>query len=137
MGDEMQLQQLFQNLIANAVKFRCDAPPRVVVTARATGKLWQFSVSDNGIGIDKKYADRVFQMFQRLHARHKYPGSGIGLAIAKRIVERHGVLGRGPHPQSIFNECGRPGRREIHRPEDLFHGGAIGSQKLHGKIERG
>lgn len=90
LADESQLGQLFQNLVANAIKFRSKAPPRVRVTAERQGEDWAFAVSDNGIGIDMKFADRVFQMFQRLHDRGKYPGSGIGLAIAKRIVERHG-----------------------------------------------
>lgn len=89
LADETQLRQLFQNLIANAIKFRSEAPPKIVVAARPNTHDWIFSVEDNGIGIDLKYADRIFQMFQRLHEIGKYPGSGIGLAIAKRIVERH------------------------------------------------
>jgi PAS domain S-box-containing protein len=89
-ADAGQLGQLFQNLIGNAIKFRSEAPPRVEVKVCPSGDRWLFSISDNGIGIDMKYADRVFQMFQRLHERGKYEGSGIGLAIAKRIVERHG-----------------------------------------------
>lgn len=90
LGDETQLWQLFQNLVGNAIKFRTAAPPRVVIRAEPAGASWLFSVADNGIGIDMRYADRVFQMFQRLHERGKYEGSGIGLAIVKRIVERHG-----------------------------------------------
>jgi PAS domain S-box-containing protein len=89
-ADEVQLAQLFQNLIGNALKFRSQAPPRIRIDASRHGDMWQFSVADNGIGIDKEYSERVFQMFQRLHERGKYEGSGIGLAIAKRIVERHG-----------------------------------------------
>jgi PAS domain S-box-containing protein len=88
--DEGQLFQLFQNLIGNAIKFRSAAPPRVEINALARDDRWVFSVQDNGIGIDTRYADRIFQMFQRLHERGKFDGSGIGLAIAKRIVERHG-----------------------------------------------
>lgn len=90
MADEGQLHQLLQNLVSNAIKFRAEAPPRVRVQARPDGMRWIFSVSDNGIGIDMQYAQRIFQMFQRLHEQGRYEGSGIGLAIAKRIVERHG-----------------------------------------------
>lgn len=89
-ADEGQLHQLLQNLISNAIKFRSEAAPRVRITARPQGQRWLFQVSDNGIGIDMQYAQRVFQMFQRLHELGRYEGSGIGLAIAKRIVERHG-----------------------------------------------
>ena len=89
LADEVQLRQLFQNLIGNAIKFRSDAPPRVVVKAIPNGDRWLFSVTDNGIGMEMQYADRIFQMFQRLNERGKYDGSGIGLAISKRIVERH------------------------------------------------
>ena len=90
LADEVQLHQLLQNLLSNAIKFRADKPPRVAITAVPYGSRWQFCVADNGIGIDMQYADRIFQMFQRLHELGKYDGSGIGLAIAKRIVERHG-----------------------------------------------
>jgi signal transduction histidine kinase len=89
-GDRGQLLMLFQNLIANAIKFRSKRPPRVRVESRASGKGRQFSVEDNGIGIDPKHAERIFVIFQRLHARGKYAGTGIGLALCKRIVERHG-----------------------------------------------
>ena len=90
LADEVQLHQLLQNLLSNAIKFRSDKPPRIVVDAVAQGPRWLFSVADNGIGIDMQYGERIFQMFQRLHELGKYDGSGIGLAIAKRIVERHG-----------------------------------------------
>lgn len=90
LGDEIQLQQLFQNLISNAIKFRSAAAPRICLGAEQIATRWRFSVSDNGIGIDGQFADRIFQMFQRLHEIGKYEGSGIGLSIAKRIVERHG-----------------------------------------------
>jgi PAS domain S-box-containing protein len=90
-ADAPQITQVFQNLIANAIKFRSpDRPCRVHVGARQLEGQWLFSVRDNGIGIDPKNADRLFKIFQRLHARDKYPGSGIGLAICKKIVERHG-----------------------------------------------
>jgi PAS domain S-box-containing protein len=89
-ADEIQLRQLFQNLIGNAIKFRSAVPPKIHVKATAQGGMWLFSVSDNGIGMDMQYAERIFQMFQRLHELGKYEGSGIGLAIAKRIIERHG-----------------------------------------------
>ena len=89
-ADGVQLMQLFQNLIDNAIKFRGEAPPRVHLSAVGEGKDWVFSVRDNGIGIDPRYFDRIFIVFQRLHAGHKYRGTGIGLAVCKKIVERHG-----------------------------------------------
>jgi signal transduction histidine kinase len=90
MADAGQLTQVFQNLVGNAIKFRGAEPPRVHVSARQEGDEWIFSVRDNGIGIDPQYHERIFVLFQRLNPRHEYPGTGIGLAIAKRIVERHG-----------------------------------------------
>jgi PAS domain S-box-containing protein len=90
MGDPRQLGQLFQNLIANAIKFHGDDPARVQVTAEREGAMWRFAVRDEGIGIAPEYVDRIFVIFQRLHTQAEYPGTGIGLAICKRIVERHG-----------------------------------------------
>ncbi|GAA4926342.1 signal transduction histidine kinase [Nonomuraea thailandensis] len=89
-GNELQLTQLFQNLIENAVKFRSEEPPRVHIGARRDGEMWEFSCSDNGIGVEPKYADRIFLIFQRLHPRDVYPGTGIGLALCRKIVEYHG-----------------------------------------------
>jgi signal transduction histidine kinase len=89
-ADSVQLTQVFQNLIGNAIKFRNNAPPKVDVRAERKDKEWQFEVRDNGIGIDPKFYDRIFQIFQRLHTRQEYVGTGMGLAICKRIVERHG-----------------------------------------------
>jgi len=91
-SDAMQLTMLFQNLIGNAIKFRGGENPLVHVGAGKTedGAAWLFSVSDNGIGIDAEFAERIIVIFQRLHTRSKYPGTGIGLALCKRIVERHG-----------------------------------------------
>ncbi len=86
----LQLVQVFQNLVSNAIKFRGEGLPRVHVSARDGGHEWIFSVRDNGIGIDRQYADRIFVIFQRLYTRQEYPGTGIGLAVCKRIVERHG-----------------------------------------------
>jgi light-regulated signal transduction histidine kinase (bacteriophytochrome) len=88
-ADEAQLLQLFQNLIENAIKFRSDKPPAIHVSAERGDGEWIFSVKDNGIGIDPLYKDRLFVIFQRLHSAAKYPGTGIGLALCKRIVERH------------------------------------------------
>ena len=91
-GDERELGQLFQNLISNGVKFHGDQPPRVRVTAEpeSGGAEWGFAVADNGIGIEPHHAERIFKMFQRLHGRDEYPGTGVGLAICKKIVEHHG-----------------------------------------------
>ncbi|MFF0867368.1 ATP-binding protein [Nonomuraea sp. NPDC003560] len=89
-GNRMQLTQLFQNLVENAIKFRSEDPPRVRLTAERKGDMWEFSCSDNGIGVDPKYADRIFLIFQRLHPRDVYPGTGIGLALCRKIVEYHG-----------------------------------------------
>jgi len=91
MADKLQLTQLFQNLLGNAIKFRRpEEPPRIQVSARRMDGAWQFSVRDNGIGINPQYFDRIFIIFQRLHGREQYTGTGIGLAICKKIVERHG-----------------------------------------------
>jgi light-regulated signal transduction histidine kinase (bacteriophytochrome) len=89
-ADETQLIQLFQNLIGNALKFRGDQLPHVHVAATPQDGRWTFSVRDNGIGIAPDQQERIFEIFQRAHDRSKYAGTGIGLAICKRIVERHG-----------------------------------------------
>lgn len=89
MVDGSQLIQLFQNLISNAIKFRSEDPPQIHVSAECQGNEWIFSVSDNGIGVDMEHADRIFVIFQRLHGKSRYPGSGIGLTICQKIVERH------------------------------------------------
>ena len=88
-GDESQLVQLLQNLIANAIKFHGEAQPRIHISVAAEKSEWLFRVKDNGIGIDQRYADRIFVIFQRLHTRQQYAGTGIGLALCKRIVDRH------------------------------------------------
>jgi PAS domain S-box-containing protein len=89
-ADASQLVQVFQNLLANAIKFRGGDIPRIHVSVKEEKYEWVFSVRDNGIGIGKQYAERIFLIFQRLHTREEYPGTGIGLAVCKRIVERHG-----------------------------------------------
>ena len=89
-GNAGQLTHLFQNLIGNAIKFRGREPPRIHVSAERNGQEWVFSVRDNGIGLDPQFADRIFLVFQRLHRHEDYPGTGIGLAIARKIVEHHG-----------------------------------------------
>lgn len=100
--DPWQVAQLFQNLIANALKFRGTREPKIHIGAVKEARAWHFFVRDNGIGIDPKYFDRIFVVFKRLHSRDEYPGTGIGLASCKKIVERHGgqiwlesVLGEG------------------------------------------
>jgi len=90
MGDGLQLGLVFQNIISNALKFHGEACPRVHVSAEQMGKEWLISIRDNGIGIDSQFSERIFVIFQRLHNREAYPGTGIGLAICKKIVERHG-----------------------------------------------
>jgi signal transduction histidine kinase len=89
-ADFQQMVQLMENLIGNAIKFRRNEPPVVKVSATSNGKEWVFTVKDNGIGMEKEYSNKVFQMFQRLHPREMFPGTGIGLAICKKVVERHG-----------------------------------------------
>lgn len=89
-ADRRQLTQLFQNLIGNAIKFRSNRPSEIYIESRGQNDSWLFSVRDNGIGIEQQDADRIFLIFQRLHTRAEYPGTGIGLAICKKIVERHG-----------------------------------------------
>lgn len=89
-GDRTLLAQLFQNLIGNAIKFRRDEPPVVRIAAVVDGGFAEFTVEDNGIGIEREYVDKVFLIFQRLHDRDKYAGTGIGLAIVKKVVEYHG-----------------------------------------------
>lgn len=89
-ADASQLTQVFQNLLANGIKFQGENVPHLHVSARDQRREWVFSVRDNGIGIERQYADRVFTIFQRLYTRQEYPGTGIGLALCKRIVERHG-----------------------------------------------
>ncbi|HEX2619716.1 MAG TPA: ATP-binding protein, partial [Phototrophicaceae bacterium] len=90
LANEALMVQLFQNLIGNALKFRREVPPEIHIGVEEEQDAWLFSVRDNGIGIKAEYLDRIFVIFQRLHARGKYPGTGIGLAICKKVVENHG-----------------------------------------------
>ena len=92
MADGIQIGQLFQNLLGNALKFKGDKPPRIDISVQPEeeGRLWRFAFQDNGIGIEPQYFERIFVIFQRLHSKESYPGTGIGLAICKKIVERHG-----------------------------------------------
>jgi PAS domain S-box-containing protein len=115
-ADRRPLVQLFQNLLGNALKFRGEAPPRIEVSAARQAQEWTFCVRDNGIGLDMKFADRIFRVFQRLHGREQYPGSGMGLAICKKIVERQGgrmwvasELGRGSAFYFTLPEAGGRG----------------------------
>jgi light-regulated signal transduction histidine kinase (bacteriophytochrome) len=88
-GDGGQLAQVLQNLLGNAIKFHGPGPAHIQVEARRDGPEWTFSVHDDGIGIRPEYQDRIFTIFQRLHTREEYPGSGIGLSVCKKVVERH------------------------------------------------
>jgi two-component system, sensor histidine kinase and response regulator len=113
-GDQTQLVQLLQNLMGNAIKFRRQPPPWVRVTASRDGGCWQFAVEDNGIGIEREHFDRIFQTFQRLHGQ-EYPGTGIGLAVCQKIVERHGgriwldsVVGQGTTFRFTLSEQEKP-----------------------------
>ncbi|MEM7010194.1 MAG: ATP-binding protein [Verrucomicrobiota bacterium] len=91
LGDRAQLVQLFQNLVGNAIKYhRDDLPPQVIVTAAGDGEEWVFSITDNGIGIREEHQERVFEIFRRLHGPNEYPGTGIGLAVCRRLAHRHG-----------------------------------------------
>jgi light-regulated signal transduction histidine kinase (bacteriophytochrome) len=89
-ADPARMTQVFQNLVGNAMKFCKAASPRIHIGSTKDNGVWRISVSDNGIGIEEQYLERIFGIFQRLHGRGEYPGSGIGLAICKRIIERHG-----------------------------------------------
>jgi light-regulated signal transduction histidine kinase (bacteriophytochrome) len=89
-ADEVQLAQLFQNLMGNALKFRSQSVPRIHIGVQEKEDSFQFAVRDNGIGIEPQYFERIFMVFQRLHNKGEYPGTGIGLAICKKVVERHG-----------------------------------------------
>lgn len=89
-SDPLHLAQVFQNLIGNALKFRASQVPRVHITAQKQDALWIFSISDNGIGIDPQHKDRIFDVFQRLHSSDQYPGTGVGLAVCKKIIDYHG-----------------------------------------------
>ena len=105
MADKTQISQVIQNLISNAIKFRSKNQPKINISVTKEDNQWLFAIQDNGIGIDPKHSDRIFEVFKRLHKKRDYPGTGIGLAICKKIIERHGgriwvesELGRG----SIF-----------------------------------
>ncbi|MGB7443041.1 MAG: PAS domain S-box protein [Coleofasciculaceae cyanobacterium] len=89
-ANPVQMRQLFQNLLANSIKFRTEASPEIDIDVQQQQGQWLFSVQDNGIGIKSQYIDRIFTIFQRLHNREKYPGTGIGLAVCRKIIERHG-----------------------------------------------
>ena len=89
-ADTTQLAQVFQNLIANGIKFHSEEAPKIHISAEKKANEWLFSVQDNGIGIDPQYSEKIFEVFKRLHKKEEYPGTGIGLAVCKKIVERHG-----------------------------------------------
>ena len=89
MENRIQISQLFQNLIGNAIKFKGEKSPQIKISAQELEDHWLFSVCDNGIGIDPQYQKQIFSIFKRLHTRKEYDGTGIGLSICKKIVERH------------------------------------------------
>jgi signal transduction histidine kinase len=123
LGDGLQLRTLFRNLVANGFKFNRSARPRVHVSAEQKGSEWVFSVRDNGIGIDCQHSERIFRIFERLHGEREFPGTGMGLALCKRIVERHGgriwvnsELGRGATFYFTLPVAGD--LAEMHRPRE-------------------
>jgi PAS domain S-box-containing protein len=130
--DQGQLTQLFQNLLANAIKFRREEEcPRIHVSAVDSGAEWTISVQDNGIGIDARHAEHVFQMFQRLHTRAEYPGTGIGLAVCKKVIERHGGklwVESEPGAGSTF-------RFTIPKPESNARGGKSANQTSRDSVD--
>jgi len=119
-ADPAQLVQIFQNLVGNAIKFRRpDERPHVRIAVEKDGKAWRFAVQDNGIGIESKFFERIFEVFQRLHGREEVEGTGIGLPVCKRIVERHGgriwvesEVGKG----STFFFALPAGTEDVHQP---------------------
>ncbi len=155
MADAAQLAQVFTNLVGNALKYRRpDVPPDVRISAERTGQFWRFAVEDNGIGIEAEYFDRIFVIFQRLHTRDEYEGTGIGLAVVRKIVERHGGTDRGRvdagrgldlllHPAGrverwLSGERRRTqGRRRCRTTLQRSPGGAPGRPRSHGAASDG
>lgn len=113
-ADQAQMVQLIQNLVSNALRYQPEAPghtPRVTLTARREVAGWAIAVEDNGIGIEERYFDRIFQLFQRLHSQREFPGTGVGLAICQRVAERHGGAIR------VESEVGRGSTFTVHLPD--------------------
>jgi chemotaxis family two-component system sensor kinase Cph1 len=120
LADAVQMGQLFQNLLINALKFQGREPPKVHLSARRQGDEWIFGVQDNGIGIDAQHQERIFAIFQRLHRREDFPGTGLGLALCKKIVERHGGhiwVESAPGRGSTFYFSIPGGKEDEQRPE--------------------
>jgi light-regulated signal transduction histidine kinase (bacteriophytochrome) len=116
-GDAVPLSQLLQNLISNAIKFRSEAPPAIHIGVTQHSDEWMFSVRDNGIGMEPQYLERIFIIFQRLHNKQKYSGTGIGLAISKKVVEHHGgrIWAESAPGQGTTFFFTLPRKREDHR----------------------
>jgi light-regulated signal transduction histidine kinase (bacteriophytochrome) len=121
-GEISLLTAMFQNLLGNAIKFRGDEPPRIRVQAAQQDGEWTFSMTDNGIGIGAEYAERIFVIFQRLHTRDAYPGTGIGLAMTRKIIEYHGGriwLDTGSEPGATTFRFTLPARTEPDSTEQV------------------
>lgn len=117
-ADSQQMVQLFQNLVSNALRYQPDSPghrPRITFSPRRESAGWAIDVTDNGIGIEEKYFDRIFQLFQRLHSQQEYSGTGVGLAICQRVAERHGGT------ISVASEPGRGSTFTLHLPDVSSH----------------
>jgi signal transduction histidine kinase len=119
-ADALQMEQLFQNLLSNALKFRRpDVPLEIRIESRVGESFCEILVVDNGIGFEEKYSERIFMVFERLHGRDKYPGTGVGLAICRRIMERHGgyISAQGKPGEGAIFTMGFPQPQSLPSPQ--------------------